>query len=78
MAETRVLITSCLSEDESVDLINVAFSPQGSSTFQTPDRLSGIEAWNELKQACPRDWRLVTINVSFDVRSNHSDPSELR
>lgn len=57
----------CLSDDEPVDLINVAFSPQGSSTFQTPDRLSGIEAWNELQEACPREWRLVTINVSFEV-----------
>ena len=54
-------------DDEPVDLINVAFSPQGSSTFETPDRLSGIEAYKELEKACPREWRLVTVNVSFEV-----------
>lgn len=66
------IMSRCIPDDEPVDLINVAFAPQGSSTYATPDRLSGIEAWNELKNACPRDWRLVTIDVPFEVRSHHS------
>jgi hypothetical protein len=65
---TRIqLIASCLPEDEPVDLVNVAFAPAGSVTYQTPDRLSGIEAYEELKVACKRDWRLVLVDVPFEV-----------
>jgi hypothetical protein len=65
---TRIqLIASSLPEDESVDLVNVAFAPSGSMTYQTPDRLSGIEAYEELKRACKRDWRLVLVDVPFEV-----------
>jgi len=63
-----MLIASCLPEDEAVDLVNVAFAPSGSTTYQTPDRLSGIEAYEELKAACKRDWRLVLVDVPFEVR----------
>ena len=64
---SRLLIASCLPEDEAVDLVNVAFAPSGSVTYQTPDRLSGIEAYEELKVACKRDWRLVLVDVPFEV-----------
>jgi hypothetical protein len=50
-----------------VDLVNVAFAPSGSSTYQTPDRLSGIEAYEELKEVCEREWRLVLVDVPFEV-----------
>jgi len=62
-----MLIGSCLPEDEPVDLVNVAFAPYGSTTFETPDRLSGIEAYEELRGACKRDWRLVLVDVPFEV-----------
>lgn len=61
------LIGSCLPEDEPVDLVNVAFGPSGSTTYQTPDRVSGIEAYEELKGICERDWRLVLVDVPFEV-----------
>lgn len=64
------LTVRCLPTDEPVDLVNVAFAPSGSTTFQTPDRLSGIEAYEELKLACSRDWRLVTVDVSFNVSTS--------
>jgi hypothetical protein len=63
----KQLIASCLPEDEPVDLVNVAFAPSVSVTYQTPDRLSGIEAYEELKGACKRDWRLVLVDVPFEV-----------
>ena len=65
--KAEVLIASCLPEHEPVDLVNVAFAPSGSVTYQTPDRLSGIEAYEELKGACNRDWRLVLVDVPFEV-----------
>jgi hypothetical protein len=58
---------SCLANGEPVDLVNVAFAPSGSETYQTPDRLSGIEAYEELRATCERDWRLVLVNVPFEV-----------
>jgi hypothetical protein len=63
----KELIASCLPEDEPVDLVNVAFAPSGSVAYQTPDRLSGIEAYEELTGACKRDWRLVLVDVPFEV-----------
>lgn len=63
----EALIASCLPDDEPVDLVNVAFAPSGSVTYQTPDRLSGIEAYEELRGACKRDWRLVLVDVPFEV-----------
>ena len=62
-----MLISSCIPESEPVDLVNVAFAPSGSVTYQTPDRSSGIEAYEELKGACKRDWRLVLVDVPFEV-----------
>jgi hypothetical protein len=63
----KQLIVSCLPADEPIDLVNVAFTPSGSVTYQTPDRSSGIEAYEELREACKRDWRLVLVNVPFEV-----------
>jgi len=61
------LSNSCLPDGEPIDLVNVAFAPSGSETYQTPDRLSGIEAYEELRATCERDWRLVLVNVPFEV-----------
>jgi hypothetical protein len=58
-----------------VDLINVAFAPPKkvkpnldlTESWFTPDRLSGLEAWQELRSSCPRDWRFVEVNITYEV-----------
>jgi len=72
------LKSRCLPPDEPVDLMNVAFAQPRKpvregvphvESWMTPDRISGLDAWRELKKACPREWRFVKINVTFEVRT---------
>lgn len=36
--------------------------------YDTPDRLSGYEALEELRMSCPgREWRFVEVNVTYEV-----------
>ncbi|ODN76195.1 hypothetical protein L202_06116 [Cryptococcus amylolentus CBS 6039] len=84
------LIHQCLPVDKSVDLINVSFAPAPSrvdtgkgknkappqpvDAYKVPDRISGLEAWEELRQVCPgRDWRFVEVNVPYDEAREHRD-----
>ena len=32
-----------------------------------PDRVSGLDALDELAKTCPREWRFVAVNVSYEV-----------
>ncbi|WVQ76186.1 hypothetical protein IAR50_005846 [Cryptococcus sp. DSM 104548] len=79
----------CLPADNSVDLVNVSFAPapqvdtiKGKNkaplppvdVYRVPDRISGMEAWEELRQVCPgRDWRFVEVNVSYDEAREQRD-----
>ncbi|WWC85826.1 uncharacterized protein L201_000693 [Kwoniella dendrophila CBS 6074] len=81
------LIHLCLPAGEPIDLINVAFSPAlkvvnpndkgkgkapAQPTYDVPDRLSGRDAVDELREVCgDREWRFVEINVPFDEARNH-------
>lgn len=58
----------------SLDLINVAFDK--AESYQTPDRITGFQTLEELKQLCPeRKWNFVQVNVTQaelqEERSNH-------
>ena len=68
------LVHDILPPHEPVDLLNVAFEnhrrdlPQHE---QCPDRQTGRKAATELMSTCPRAWRFVAINVSFDEFKEH-------
>lgn len=63
----------CLPPSEPIDLINVAFqrSPDainGETDYAVPDRVSGLEAVEELRQSSTgREWRFVEVNVPHKV-----------
>lgn len=69
-----VVITALLCQtlplEQSIDLMNVAFQKrdaQGQSDFLVPDRLTGIQAWQELKELYPsRRFNFVPIDVTKD------------
>ena len=80
--ELRMTLTMSLCRyiprDEPIDLVNVAFERPSSTTkhrsprleagYNVPDRLSGLEATEELRAAYPeREWRFVEINVPYTV-----------
>ena len=52
--------------------MNVAFqrAPSASSAeedYLVPDRISGLEATNELRSCCPgREWRFIEVNVTYE------------
>ena len=63
----------CLPSEETIDLINVAFeqnsvsSDGDSKVFDVPDRVTGVIAFQELKQAYPnRSFNFVEVNVTKD------------
>ncbi|ORY78502.1 asparagine synthase-domain-containing protein, partial [Protomyces lactucae-debilis] len=64
-------VDTLLPHDISVDLINVSFenprSLKGSvDLYTTPDRLTGLQGYKELRQRCPhRHWRFVCVNVPY-------------
>ncbi|KAK2724413.1 hypothetical protein QYM36_001056 [Artemia franciscana] len=58
------LVHRCLPQDESVDLINVAFELEGKNKrfgfeYNVPDRISGIDAYEEIRTLYHREWNLV-------------------
>ena len=65
--------------DIDIDLFNVAFenkrflSNTTSSTYDVPDRKSGIESFLELKQKSKRKFRFIMVNVS-EVEYEKSKP----
>ncbi|PFH59363.1 hypothetical protein XA68_12471 [Ophiocordyceps unilateralis] len=77
------MLSDMLPIDQSVDLINVAFEngrvaaqhpevPQSHLYELCPDRITARKSFDELLQACPdRIWRLVTVDVSTSLASNH-------
>lgn len=67
---------------EPIDLLNVAFenprkirahiqnsngiSQPEDVSYRTPDRITGLQEWEELRRVCPgRQWNFVEINVPF-------------
>ncbi|KAL2865510.1 asparagine synthetase domain-containing protein [Aspergillus lucknowensis] len=76
-----------LPEEESVDLLNVAFenprvvaaAARGSgsslSAYEScPDRVTGRAAFAELQRVCPtRNWRFVAIDIPYVVTVTHRD-----
>ncbi|KAK9878572.1 hypothetical protein WA026_022642 [Henosepilachna vigintioctopunctata] len=57
-----------IEKDRSIDLLNVAFSK---NDFNTPDRMSGLQSFEELKLLFPdRKWNFVEINVTFEELYN--------
>ncbi|KAL4712829.1 hypothetical protein ACJJTC_011899 [Scirpophaga incertulas] len=57
-----------VSRQQSIDLINVAFNKDNNATFDVPDRLTGIQSLEELKQLCPdRKWIFKEVNIPKDV-----------
>ncbi|XP_050670526.1 asparagine synthetase domain-containing protein CG17486 isoform X2 [Leptidea sinapis] len=58
------LANKYVKEDQSIDLINVAFKKKCDVTFDVPDRLTGKQSYEELKQICnQRKWIFREINV---------------
>ena len=73
------LAHQCL-QNEPIDLLNVAFeNPRTSSKlpidqiYNVPDRLTARQGFRELVEACPREWRLVEINVPYSEYCKHKD-----
>ena len=59
------LIDECIPENESIDLLNIAFEKPGSQDqYLVPDRISGMKSLSELNPK--RNWKFVEINVSLD------------
>nr|CAI5852218.1 unnamed protein product [Callosobruchus analis] len=57
-----VLLDRCIDNDNPIDLLNVAFDE--SNQYNVPDRLTGLQGLDELKQICPkREWNFLPINV---------------
>ncbi|KIL70625.1 hypothetical protein M378DRAFT_183249 [Amanita muscaria Koide BX008] len=66
---------------EPIDLLNVAFenprkirahiqnsngTSQEEVSYRAPDRITGLQEWEELRRVCPgRQWNFVEINVPF-------------
>ncbi|KAF4581045.1 asparagine synthase-like protein [Ophiocordyceps camponoti-floridani] len=77
------MVSDILSDDQAVDLINVAFeNPRiaarhpGMSRAHLyelcPDRITARRSFDELLELCPqRRWRLVTVDVSASLASSH-------
>ncbi|VEN57632.1 unnamed protein product [Callosobruchus maculatus] len=57
-----ILLDKCIDSESPIDLMNVAFDE--SNQYNAPDRLTGLQGLNELRQICPeRKWNFLTINV---------------
>lgn len=55
-------------KEQSIDLINVAFRKDNNASYDVPDRLTGKQSLEELKQMCPhRNWIFKEINIPNDV-----------
>jgi asparagine synthetase B (glutamine-hydrolysing) len=64
-AVIAALVDECLPENESVDLLNIAFEQNKmENKFMVPDRVSGLECLKELNRR--RKWNFVEINISYD------------
>ena len=67
-AVIAALADQCLPEDESIDLLNIAFEQSskinGENNYLVPDRVSGKECLKELNSK--RKWNFVEINVTYD------------
>eukprot|EP00002_Diphylleia_rotans_P023428 TRINITY_DN4608_c0_g1_i1.p1 TRINITY_DN4608_c0_g1~~TRINITY_DN4608_c0_g1_i1.p1 ORF type:complete len:631 (-),score=88.13 TRINITY_DN4608_c0_g1_i1:255-2147(-) len=50
-------------KDEPIDLLNVSF---GFTPDQSPDRITGLAAVEELRRLSPRVWNFIKINVHVD------------
>ncbi|XP_013201210.2 asparagine synthetase domain-containing protein CG17486 [Amyelois transitella] len=54
-----------LPEDQEIDLINVAFKKENSSSYEVPDRQTGKQSLQELQKLCPsRKWVFKEVNIS--------------
>ncbi|CAH0405005.1 unnamed protein product [Chilo suppressalis] len=61
------LVDKHLPKEQSIDLINVAFK-KDKNTYDVPDRLTGKQSLEELKELCPhRNWIFKEINIPNDV-----------
>ncbi|CAG9830107.1 unnamed protein product [Diabrotica balteata] len=50
-------------KDRPIDLFNVAFDE--TKDYKTPDRLTGLETFQELQNICPdREWRFNEVNIT--------------
>ncbi|XP_034939920.1 asparagine synthetase domain-containing protein CG17486 [Chelonus insularis] len=65
------ITSTIIPEDESIDLINVAFeltankNRSSSSAFDVPDRKTGYQALEELKEIFPqRKWNFIEVNIT--------------
>jgi len=73
-----LMADSFIPKEEAVDLLNVAFeNPRSmanrlkldstSDPYSTPDRLTGLTTYNELKALRPdRQWNFVQVNVAYN------------
>ncbi|WVQ80882.1 hypothetical protein IAT38_002989 [Cryptococcus sp. DSM 104549] len=81
------MLHQCLPPSDPIDLINVAFAlspktptsngnaaplPPVQGNYDVPDRLSGRDAVDELRDACPgREWRFVEVDVPYEDTVAH-------
>ena len=66
------LLHQCLEEEETIDLINVAFYGEAGNKVETPDRLSANSALIELQSLFPtRKFNYICVDVEPEERQTH-------
>lgn len=68
----NILLLYIVAINEPIDLLNICFDKD----HQSPDRLTAISSFNELKELFPkREFRLIYINKSYEkdviMNKNH-------
>ncbi|XP_030025056.2 asparagine synthetase domain-containing protein CG17486 isoform X2 [Manduca sexta] len=54
-----------ISQEQSIDLINVAFSKNNNQSYDVPDRITAKHSLEQLKKLCPkREWVFREVNVT--------------
>ncbi|XP_028155900.1 asparagine synthetase domain-containing protein CG17486 isoform X1 [Ostrinia furnacalis] len=68
------LIDKYVPKAQSIDLMNVAFKKDDSSSYEVPDRITGKQSLEELKRLCPnRKWVFKEINVPKDELNTYQE-----
>ena len=65
-AVLAVLAHNNLENNETIDLINVAFEKNGNDNYDVPDRKTGIQTYNELLKICPgRKFNFIEVRIDI-------------
>ncbi|XP_034838465.1 asparagine synthetase domain-containing protein CG17486 [Maniola hyperantus] len=67
-----VLADKFVPKHQPIDLINVAFKTKNNSSYQVPDRITGRQSFEELKNICKsRQWVFREVNIPKEKLEYH-------